>query len=57
MKKLMHGKTTFVIAHRLSTIVGADYILYLEAGDIKEQGTHEELMKKQGAYFRLFSSQ
>ena len=57
MKKLMLGKTTFVIAHRLSTIVGADCILYLEAGDIKEQGTHEELMKKQGAYFRLFSSQ
>ena len=52
----MQGKTTFVIAHRLNTIVGADCILYLEAGDVKEQGTHEELMKKQGAYFRLFSS-
>ena len=50
------GRTSFVIAHRLNTIVGADCILYLEAGDVKEQGTHEELMKKQGAYFRLFSS-
>ncbi len=56
MRRLMQGKTTFVIAHRLNTIVGADCILYLEAGDVKEQGTHEELMKKQGAYFRLFSS-
>ena len=57
MERLMKGKTTFVIAHRLSTIVGADCILYLEDGDVKEQGSHEQLMEKHGAYRRLFDSQ
>ncbi|MBP5606282.1 MAG: ABC transporter ATP-binding protein [Ruminiclostridium sp.] len=57
MNRLMEGKTTFVIAHRLSTIVGADCILYLEDGDVKEQGSHEQLMDKHGAYRRLFDSQ
>lgn len=57
MSRLMQGKTTFIIAHRLSTIVGSDCILYLEDGDVKEQGSHEELMKKNGAYCKLFSSQ
>ena len=57
MARLMQGKTTFIIAHRLSTIVGSDCILYLEDGDVKEQGSHEELMKKNGAYCKLFSSQ
>ena len=57
MDRLMEGKTTFVIAHRLSTIVGADCILYLEDGDVKEQGSHEQLMELHGAYRRLFDSQ
>lgn len=48
MAELMKGRTSFVIAHRLSTIRDADMILYMEDGDIKEVGTHEELIKKQG---------
>ena len=44
MEELMRGRTSFVIAHRLSTIRDADVILYMEDGDIKEIGTHEELM-------------
>lgn len=54
---LTEGKTSFVVAHRLSTILGADKILYMENGKILETGTHEELMKKDGAYTRLFRSQ
>lgn len=48
MAELMKGRTSFVIAHRLSTIRDADMILYMEDGDIKEVGTHEELIKKTG---------
>lgn len=51
------GRTSFVIAHRLSTIVDADIILLVEDGKIIEQGTHAELMKKKGAYYRLFTRQ
>ncbi len=57
MAELMKGKTSFVIAHRLSTIRDADMILYMEDGDIKEVGTHEELIKKQGKYANLYFSQ
>ena len=57
MRTLMQGKTCFVIAHRLSTIRSADNILVLDGGQVVEQGTHEELMKKQGVYSALYQSQ
>ena len=53
----MRGRTTFVIAHRLSTIRQADQILVVEHGSIVERGTHEELIKKQGRYFELYTYQ
>ena len=57
MNNLMAGRTSFVIAHRLSTIKDADKILYMQDGDIKEQGTHEELLAKGGYYAQLYNSQ
>lgn len=57
MARLMKGRTSFVIAHRLSTIRDADMILYMEDGDIKEMGNHEELMQKNGKYAALYNSQ
>jgi len=57
MKKLMKGRTSFVIAHRLSTIRDADNILYMENGNIIEQGNHSELLKQKGAYASLYYSQ
>ena len=57
MDKLTIGRTSFIIAHRLSTIKNADLILVMNNGDIIEQGTHEELMKKKGFYFDLYNSQ
>jgi ABC-type multidrug transport system fused ATPase/permease subunit len=54
---LMRGRTTFVIAHRLSTIRRADQILVVEAGEIVERGTHEELLAKSGRYFELYTKQ
>ncbi|KPU43126.1 putative ABC transporter ATP-binding protein [Oxobacter pfennigii] len=57
MLNLMKGKTAFVIAHRLSTIRNADEILALKDGEIIEQGTHDELMKKDGFYSSLYNSQ
>lgn len=57
MRELMKDKTCFVIAHRLSTIQNADLILVVNGGNIVEQGTHSELMKKQGFYHRLYNSQ
>ena len=57
MKKVMEGRTSFVIAHRLSTIKNADLILVLKDGDIIEQGTHESLLAKKGAYEALYNSQ
>lgn len=57
MAELMKGRTSFVIAHRLSTIRDADMILYMEHGDIKEVGSHEELMERGGKYAALYMSQ
>lgn len=57
MHRVMEGRTSFVIAHRLSTIRSADLILVINDGDIVEQGTHEELMEKQGYYEKLYNSQ
>lgn len=57
MKKLMKGRTSFVIAHRLSTIRDADVILYMEHGNIAEQGSHKQLLEKNGAYAALYYSQ
>src|SRR3989475_2986801 len=57
LKSLRKGRTTFVIAHRLSTIRSADQILVLEAGQIVERGTHEELLEKEGRYRQLYDKQ
>ena len=57
MAELMKGRTSFVIAHRLSTIRDADMILYMEDGDIKEVGNHDELMERNGKYAALYMSQ
>ena len=56
-KKLMKGRTSIVIAHRLSTVKEADTILVLDKGRVVEQGTHEELLAKEGAYNELFQKQ
>ncbi len=57
MDKLTEGKTSFIIAHRLSTIKNANLILVMNEGNIVEQGTHEELLKKKGLYADLYNSQ
>ena len=57
MDNLMKGRTSFIIAHRLSTIKNADLILVMNQGDIIEQGTHEELLEKDGFYANLYNSQ
>ena len=54
---LLKGRTSFVIAHRLSTIENADQIFYIDHGQIVEHGTHQELLAKRGAYYRLHESQ
>lgn len=57
MDNLSHGRTSFIIAHRLSTIRNADLILVMRDGDIVEQGTHDELIQKDGFYAELYNSQ
>jgi ATP-binding cassette subfamily B protein len=57
MDNLMQSRTSFIIAHRLSTIKNADLILVLKDGDIVEQGTHRELLEKQGFFADLYNSQ
>jgi subfamily B ATP-binding cassette protein MsbA len=53
INNLMNNRTSVVIAHRLSTIRKADYIMVLDKGEIKEMGSHQELLDKKGTYFEL----
>ena len=55
LEELMKGKTTFVIAHRLSTIINSDKIVVIQQGEIKEVGSHEELLDKDGIYKSLYN--
>ena len=57
MDRLMQGRTSFIIAHRLSTVRNADLILVMRDGDIVEQGTHTELLARNGFYAELYNSQ
>ena len=57
LERLLEGRTSFVIAHRLSTIKNADIIMYIDGGNIVEKGTHDELMKRKGAYWKLYTAQ
>ncbi|WEV52209.1 ABC transporter ATP-binding protein [Bifidobacterium sp. ESL0704] len=57
LQHLLKGRTSFVIAHRLSTIENSDEIYYIDHGQIVEHGTHAQLLKKKGAYYRLYESQ
>jgi ATP-binding cassette, subfamily B, multidrug efflux pump len=57
LNELMRGRTSFVIAHRLSTITGADQVVVIDDGRVVEQGTHDQLLAREGVYRRLYQSQ
>ena len=57
IRKLLENRTSFVVAHRLSTIRNADRIFVIDNRGILEDGSHEELMEKKGAYYQLYESQ
>lgn len=57
LDSMLQGRTSFIIAHRLSTIRNCDKIMYIDEGGIVEAGTHEELIEKKGAYYKLYTSQ
>ena len=57
IKKLLQNRTSFVIAHRLSTIRDCDRIMVVDDGEIKESGTHEELLRLKGFYYDLYMAQ
>ena len=57
LDKARQGRTCILIAHRLSTVINADKIAVVDNGEIVELGTHEELLKQQGAYYSLINSQ
>ena len=57
LRNLVQGRTTFAIAHRLSTLRNADRLVVVEKGKIAESGTHDELMKKHGAFYKLVQAQ
>jgi ATP-binding cassette subfamily B protein len=57
MEVLMKGRTSFIIAHRLSTIRRADRILFIDDGRIAEMGSHAELLRSRGRYYRLYVQQ
>ena len=57
ISKVLKGRTSFIIAHRLSTVRTADRILVIDDGKIKEMGTHQELLRKKGAYYKLYTNQ
>ena len=57
ISKVLTGRTSFIIAHRLSTVRTADRILVIDGGKIQEMGTHQELLRKKGAYYKLYTNQ
>ena len=57
LSKLMQGRTTLMVAHRLSTIQNADNIIVMHKGRIVEEGTHQELLKQGGVYYKLYKLQ
>lgn len=57
LDRLLNGRTSFIIAHRLSTIKSASKIMFIDNGKIMEQGTHDELIRKKGAYYKLYTAQ
>jgi ATP-binding cassette subfamily B protein len=57
LARMLKGRTSFIIAHRLSTIKNCDRIMYIDGGSIAESGSHDELMKAKGLYYKLYTSQ